>query len=54
MLGGDPASLAVLMSTTPEEISRSDSLEWKYVLMRGQAYEVANRDEAVKLIQQAP
>ena len=54
MLGADPASLAVLMSTTPEEISRSDHLEWKYVLLRGRAYEVANRDEAVRLIEQAP
>jgi hypothetical protein len=54
MLGEDPASLAILMSTTPEEISRSANLEWKYVLLRGQAYEVADREAAVRLIAQAP
>jgi hypothetical protein len=54
MLGGDPACLATLMSTTPEEISQSENLEWKYVLLRGQAYEVADRAEAVRLIVQAP
>jgi hypothetical protein len=53
-LGADPACFATLMSTTPEEISRSANLEWKYVLLRGQAHEVADREEAVRLIVQAP
>lgn len=53
-LGGDKDAFATLMSTTPEEISRSPVLQWKYVLLKGQAHAVASRDEAVALMKQAP
>jgi len=54
MLGDDQMCFSTLLSTTPEEISHSPQLEWKYVILKGQVYPVANRDEAVKLVEKAP
>jgi hypothetical protein len=54
MLGDEQMCFSTLLSTTPDEISRCPQLEWKYVILKGQVYSVANRDEAVKLVEQAP
>lgn len=54
ILDGDPMSFATLLATTPEEISNSPNLEWKYVILNGRVHSVANRQEAVALIEQAP
>ena len=54
MLGGDQMCFSTLLSTTPEEISHSPQLEWKYVILKGMVYPVSNRDEAVVLMEKAP
>jgi hypothetical protein len=46
----DPG-IATLLSTTPDEISRSPRLAWKYVAVRGRVHAVASREEAVELIE---
>lgn len=48
LLNGSAEALAELLATTPEEISQSTSLAWKYVLKNGSAYPVTSRAEAVK------
>lgn len=42
---------AALLATTPDEISRSERLTWKFFITRGLVYEVSSRDEALQILQ---
>ena len=39
-----------LLAVTPEDVSRSDKLQWLYVARRGWVYKVDNRERALKII----
>ena len=39
-----------MMGVTPEDVATSDKLTWKYAIRRGWVYEVANYDQAKRII----
>jgi hypothetical protein len=50
IIAGSPEALAELLATTPDQLSRAPSLAWKYVIANGKVFAVANRDEAVAIL----
>ncbi len=53
IIAGSPEALAELLATTPDQISRAPSLAWKFVVAKGQVHSVANRDEAVAILERS-
>ncbi|MEX1109892.1 MAG: hypothetical protein WEC00_13355 [Dongiaceae bacterium] len=51
IIARSPRALAELLAITPDEISRAPTLTWKYVLVDGKAHAVANRDDAMKVLE---
>lgn len=45
-----PDSRADLLSTTPEDISHSPSLSYRYAIVDGMVYEVTDRNSAIRLL----
>jgi hypothetical protein len=48
--GLDADSSSALLALTPDDISKSDKLQWLYVARRGWVYNVGDREQAIKII----
>jgi hypothetical protein len=48
--GLDADNSSELLALTPDDISQSNKLQWLYVARRGWVYDVANREQAIKVI----
>lgn len=44
---------AVILSTTPADLAKSDKLAWKYAAVRGRVYQVTSEDEVNRLLDRA-
>ena len=51
ILSGSPESLAELLATTPDEVSRAPMLTWKYLVLDGMVHAVDSRDQTIELLQ---
>lgn len=48
VLRGSPEAWADLLATTPDEVSRAPTLQWKYLILEGKVHAVASRDDVIK------